>query len=61
MRIDIISAVPQLLESPLQHSIVGNARNNDLVEIHIHDLRNYSEDKHRKVDDYPYGGEPVWC
>jgi len=56
MRIDIISAVPQLLESPLQHSIVGNARNNDLVEIHIHDLRDYSEDKHKKVDDYPYGG-----
>lgn len=56
MRIDIISAVPQLLESPLQHSIVGNARENDLVEIHIHDLRNYSEDKHNKVDDYPYGG-----
>ncbi|TYP93839.1 tRNA (guanine37-N1)-methyltransferase [Fodinibius salinus] len=56
MRIDIISAVPQLLESPLKHSIVGNARENGLVEIHIHDLRDYSEDKHKKVDDYPYGG-----
>lgn len=56
MRIDIISAVPQLLESPLQHSIIGNACENDLVEIHTHDLRDYSEDKHRKVDDYPYGG-----
>lgn len=56
MRIDIISAVPQLLESPLKHSIVGNARENDLVEIHVHDLHDYSEDKHRKVDDYPYGG-----
>lgn len=56
MRIDIISAVPQLLESPLSHSIVGNARENDLVEIYIHDLRDYSEDKHNKVDDYPYGG-----
>lgn len=56
MRIDIISAVPQLLESPLSHSIVGNARESDLVEIHIHDLRDYSEDKHNKVDDYPYGG-----
>lgn len=56
MRIDIISAVPQLLESPLNHSIVGNAQEEELVEIHVHNLRNYSEDKHNKVDDYPYGG-----
>lgn len=56
MRIDIISAVPQLLESPLSHSIVGKARDSKLVEIHIHNLRDYSEDKHNKVDDYPYGG-----
>lgn len=56
MRIDIISAVPQVLESPLSHSIVGNAQEAGHVEIHLHDLRNYSEDKHNKVDDYPYGG-----
>lgn len=56
MRIDLISAVPRLLESPLKHSIVGNAREKDVVEIHIHNLRDYSDDKHRKVDDYPYGG-----
>jgi tRNA (guanine37-N1)-methyltransferase len=56
MRIDIISAVPQLLESPLKHSIVGNAQDEGLVEIHTHDLRDYTEDKHNKVDDYPYGG-----
>lgn len=56
MRIDIISAVPQLLDGPLNHSIVGKARDNGLVDIHIHDLRDYSEDKHNKVDDYPYGG-----
>lgn len=56
LRIDIISAVPSLLESPLSHSIAGRARLNKLVEIHIHDLREYSNDKHRKVDDYPYGG-----
>lgn len=56
MRIDIISAVPQLLESPLNHSIVGNARESGQVEIHLYDLRDYSEDKHNKVDDYPYGG-----
>ena len=56
LRIDIISAVPQLLESPLKHSIVGNAQDKELVEVHVHDLRDYSEDKHNKVDDYPYGG-----
>src|SRR5699024_315034 len=57
MHIDIISAVPQLLDGPLSHSIVGKARDDDLVEICIHDLRDFSEDKHRKVDDYPYGGD----
>lgn len=56
LRIDIISAVPQLLESPLKHSIVGNAQDDELVEIHIHHLRDYAENKHNKVDDYPYGG-----
>jgi len=56
MRIDIISAVPKLLKSPLKYSIVGNAQDSELVEIHVHDLRDYSEDKHNKVDDYPYGG-----
>lgn len=56
LRIDIISAVPDLLKSPLEHSIVGRAREKNLVEIHTHNLRDYSTDKHRKVDDYPYGG-----
>lgn len=58
MRIDIISAVPALLESPLNHSIVKRAIDKELVEIHVHDLRDYTEDKHNKIDDYPYGGEP---
>ena len=57
MRIDIISAVPALLQGPLDHSIVKRAVDNGLVEIFIHDLRDYTEDKHKKVDDYPYGGE----
>jgi len=56
LRIDIISAVPDLLTSPLNHSIVGRAREKNLLDIKIHDLRDYSDDKHRKVDDYPYGG-----
>lgn len=48
MRIDIISSVPALLEGPLNHSIVQRARDNNLVEIHIHDLRDYTENKHKK-------------
>jgi len=56
LRIDIISGVPDLLHSPLNHSIVGRARQEKQVEIHLHDLRDYSEDKHLKIDDYPYGG-----
>src|SRR5690554_1783088 len=58
MRIDIISAVPALLEGPLHYSIVKRAKDKGLVEIHVHDLRDHTEDKHRKIDDYPYGGEP---
>lgn len=58
MRIDLISAVPALLESPLNHSIIKRALDKKLVEIHVHDLRDYTEDKHKKIDDYPYGGEP---
>lgn len=55
MRIDIITAVPELLESPLNHSIVKRARDKGLVEIVVHNLRDYSEDKHRRVDDYSFG------
>ena len=54
MRIDLISAVPQVLTGPLEHSIVGRAREKALVDIYVHDLHKYS--KHNKVDDYPYGG-----
>ncbi len=56
LRIDILSAVPDLLKSPLEYSIVGRARQNNLVHIEVHDLRDYSTDRHKKVDDYPYGG-----
>ena len=55
MRIDIISAVPQLLESPLNHSIVKRAQEKGLVEIFIHNLHDYSYDKRRNVDDYAFG------
>lgn len=56
LRIDIISGVPDLLTSPLETSIVGRAQDKKLVEIQVHDLRDYTTDKHGKIDDYPYGG-----
>lgn len=56
MRIDIISAVPKLLESPFQHSIVQRAVKKELVEIHLHDLRDYAVNSYGKIDDSPFGG-----
>lgn len=55
MRIDIITAVPELLESPLNHSIIKRARDKGLVEVYVHNLRDYTLSKHRKVDDYAFG------
>ena len=57
MRIDIITVVPELLDSPLNESILKRAREKGLVEIVIHNLRDYTDDKRRTVDDYPFGGE----
>ena len=57
MRIDIITVLPELLESPLNNSIIKRAQNKGLAEIHIHNLRDFCEDKHRRVDDYAFGGE----
>jgi tRNA (guanine37-N1)-methyltransferase len=58
IRFDIISAVPALLSGPLDHSIVKRAKDKTLVDIRIHDLRSFTSDKHLKIDDYPYGGDP---
>ena len=57
MRIDILSVVPELLESPLSHSIVGRARKKGLVEIQVHNLRKYGIGPRANVDDYSYGGD----
>ena len=57
MRIDIITVLPGLLTGPLDHSIIKRAREKGLVEVHLHDLREFSQDKHRKVDDYAFGGD----
>ena len=57
MRIDILTVVPELLDSPLSHSIVGRARKNGLVEIHVHNIRKYGLGPRLSVDDYSYGGD----
>ncbi len=56
MRIDIITGLPKLLESPLQESILKRAQEKRIVEIVVHDLRTYTHDKHHTIDDTPYGG-----
>jgi tRNA (guanine37-N1)-methyltransferase len=56
MRIDILTIHPELLKSPFDHSILQRAKDKKLVEIALHDIRSYSNDKHRKVDDYQFGG-----
>ena len=55
MRIDILSAVPELLYSPLNHSILKRAQAKGLAEIVIHNIRDYTLDKHKKIDDYAFG------
>ena len=57
MRIDILTVLPEMFDSPLNCSILQRAQKKGLVEFHIHNLRDYTTNKHRKVDDYPFGGE----
>jgi len=56
MRIDILSVVPELMQSPFEASIMKRAQQKGLVEVHFHNLRDYSNNKYRQVDDYPFGG-----
>lgn len=56
MRFDIITCLPRLLDSPFSHSILKRAIDKGLVEVHVHDLRDFSPFKHRQTDDYQYGG-----
>ncbi len=56
MRIDIITAVPELLSGPLNHSIPKRAQEKGLLELHIHNLHEYGIGKYRQIDDYPFGG-----
>src|ERR1700755_1823268 len=56
MKIDIISVLPELLESPLSHSIIKRAREKNLLEVRIHHLRKWAVNEYGQVDDYQYGG-----
>ncbi|KAF0152633.1 MAG: tRNA (guanine-N1)-methyltransferase [Ignavibacteria bacterium] len=58
MRIDVISAVPDSLVSPLNTSILKRAQERELVELVVHNLRDYAYDKHKQIDDKPFGGGP---
>lgn len=56
MRIDILSAVPNLMQSFFEHSILQRAKDKGLLEIHLHNIRDYSTNKHKQIDDYQFGG-----
>jgi len=56
MRIDVVTGLPKLLESPFQESILKRAQASGLIELHVHDLRAFAHDKHHSIDDTPYGG-----
>jgi len=58
MRIDILCLFPEMFASPLDQSIIKRARERGLVSVVLHDIRDYTHDKHHTVDDYPYGGGP---
>lgn len=58
MRIDIITVLPEMIENTLNCSIIGRAQERGLLELKLHQLRDYSTDKWKRVDDYPFGGEP---
>ena len=56
MRFDIMTLFPGEVDAFLSSSVIGRARSKGIIEIECHDIRNYAKDKHRHVDDYPYGG-----
>ncbi|MDZ4181057.1 MAG: tRNA (guanosine(37)-N1)-methyltransferase TrmD [Coriobacteriia bacterium] len=58
MRIDVLTILPDMFSAPMSASVIGIAREKGLLEIHVHDLRDYTHDRHRTTDDAPYGGGP---
>ena len=57
MRIDIVTALPEIVRGPLEHSIPGRAQAKGKLRVFVHDLRDWATDRHRRVDDYPFGGK----
>jgi tRNA (guanine37-N1)-methyltransferase len=58
VRIDVLTIFPGIFESPLRESLLGRARDAGIIDVRIHDIREHAEDRHRQVDDEPYGGGP---
>lgn len=58
MRVDVVTIFPEMFDSPMSASMIGIARERGLLDLHVHDLRDWAHDKHRTTDDYPYGGGP---
>jgi tRNA (guanine37-N1)-methyltransferase len=58
MRIDILTLFPEMFEGPFNHSIIKRAKNKGIVEIHLHNIRDFASGKHKNVDDYAFGGDP---
>ena len=58
MRLDVLTIFPGILEGPLRESLLGRAIESGLVEVRVHDIRDHTEDRHRQVDDEPFGGGP---
>ncbi len=56
LRFDVLSIFPEMFQSPFDASLIGKARDKGIIQIHLHDIRDYAEGKHRMTDDYPYGG-----
>ncbi|WHH59425.1 tRNA (guanosine(37)-N1)-methyltransferase TrmD [Petroclostridium sp. X23] len=56
MRFDVLTLFPEMFHAVMDHSIIGRAKKNNIVELNFINIRDYSEDKHKRVDDYPYGG-----
>ena len=61
LKIDIVTIFPQMVEAPLAEGIVGRAIARGLLDVRVHDLRDFTTDRHRVVDDMPFGGGPGWC
>lgn len=61
MRIDVLTIFPEMCEGVFRSSILGKAQEKGLVTLNAVNFRDYSENKHQTVDDYPYGGGGAWC